>query len=377
MNILDYLDWRGDITFAERGLNEVDNLIFSTLAYLDMDGLLPDEGSAPLTVAQLYAAYTAAGYDQSYMVNDPTPLLARCARSPRYRNVRVLWYVNRVDPAQQLQFSAATFLYRGDEIYIAFRGTDNTLVGWREDCNLSYLSETPGQREAADYVNMVAAHTTGPLTVGGHSKGGNFAVYAAAFCQPEVREQRVVKVYSNDGPGFKAEVTCTDSYLAVLSKTEKIIPDSSLVGILLSSKAERKVIHSDVKGVMQHNPFTWSVLGDRFVPADERTAASLFMDDTLSRWANSLSDENKQNLVNSVFDSLEASGAQTLNEINNNKWSAYNSFIKAIAALEPDNKSDLADTLKKLLLSGKDTAVAEAQKNIEKLKAENEQFPIK
>ena len=364
MNILDYIDWRGDLTFAQSSLNEVDNLIFSTLAYLNMDHLVSEDDSSSPTIEELYQLYTAAGYDQSFMAHNPQPLLQKAAQSARFKDIRVQWYINKIDVEQQLQFAAVTFIISDGLAYVAFRGTDNTIVGWREDCNLSFLPETPGQNEAVMYVNRVAEKTRGDLIVGGHSKGGNFAVYAAAFCDEAVKH-RVVKVYSNDGPGFNNQVAESDHYLSVLSKTVKIIPDSSLIGILLLSKATRRIIKSDAKGIMQHNPYSWCVMGASFESADERADASLFMDETLSEWIAGLSAENKQILVNGVFDALEASGAKTLREISENKWDSFTAIVKAAAQIDPDSRSDIKETVKKLFASGKDAAKNELQRNTE------------
>jgi hypothetical protein len=361
MNILDYIDWRGDLTFAERGLNEVDNLIFSTLAYLTMDGLVSDDGTVSPTIGDLYAAYCETDYDQSVLMNDPRPLLKVAAQTDRFKDVRVSRFVNVIDAEKQIQFSAVTYRYAGDAAYIAFRGTDNTLVGWREDMNFSFLTATPGQNEAAAYLNRVAADVSGSLIVGGHSKGGNFAVYAAAFCDPAVRE-RIVKIYSNDGPGFRDEIVASENYHSILDRTVKIIPDSSLVGILLSSKEPRRVIRSSAKGLMQHDPFTWNVLGTRFVGADERNAASIFMDDTLNRWVATLSDNERRVLVNVIFDSLEATGASTLLQINENRWAAYNAIFKAISKINSDKKGEVMATGRSVVL----------KENPESVRQENE-----
>jgi len=363
MNILDYLEWRGDITFDERPLNEVDNLIFSELAYLKMDELIPDDG---VTIAQLYASFNAAGYGPSPLVNDPFPLLKKLAVSPRFCNVNVRGFVNMVDSAKQLQFSAVTFCYREEEAYIAFRGTDDTLVGWREDMNFSFLNETPGQSEAVAYLNRAAQELSGALTVGGHSKGGNFAVYGAAFCDDSVRS-RIVRVYTNDGPGFRNEIVNTPNYQSILDRTVKIIPENSLVGILLSDREHRRVIASSGKGVMQHNPYTWNVCGTSFVEVDERSAASLFMDDTLHRWVSTLSEADLRVMVNTIFDTIEASGATTLAELNNDKRVTYNAILKAAAKIDPASLAELGAIFKKLIFSGYDTIHAETRKNLERL----------
>jgi len=370
MNILDYIDWRGDITFEEKGLNEVDNLIFSTLAYLVLDGMVPDDG-AGISLGDLCAAYTEAGIDQSYLVNDPLPLLKKAAPSDRFSGVFVKWYERKTDTEKQVQFAAVTFEYAPEKYYIAFRGTDNTIVGWREDCNLSFLSSTPGQNEAAEYVNKIAERTKGDLTVGGHSKGGNFAVYAASFCDETVKRERIRKVYSNDGPGFNEKTAASPEYTSILDKTEKIIPDSSLVGILLSSREKRRIIKSSARGVMQHNPYTWNVVGPAFEEADERTTSSVFMDEALSKWVSTLDDENKRILVDSVFDSLESTGASTFHEISTQKRTYYNAIIKALTKIEPESRSGIKSSLSKLFSAGREVLVSETVKRLEKDGAKN------
>ncbi|WP_407723746.1 Mbeg1-like protein [Ruminococcus sp. JL13D9] len=368
MNMLDYIDWRGDLTFEQDGFNEVDNLVFSELAYTDMRDIVPEDGSRALTVAQVYGEYKAAGIDQSLMMNDPLPVLEKAAQSPRFKDITVKWYVDKIDTEQHLQFAAVTFIISDKLAYVAFRGTDNTIVGWREDFNISFLSETPGQTEAVAYVNRIAKLTDCKLIVGGHSKGGNFAVYACAFCDKDISEKRVIKIYTNDGPGFMNEVAESENYLSILSKTIKISPDSSPVGLFFLSKAERKVIKSDSKGFMQHNPYKWHVLGAEFESADARTDP--FINMTISSWLNTMTDSNKKILVDYIFDSLEASGVTSFNELADNKWNSFNSIFKALTKIDPNDKTDIASSIKKLIASGKDVVISEKQKNAEIKKAE-------
>ena len=367
MNMMDYLDFRGDLTFAERGFNEVDNLIFAELAYLDLKDIVSDENTFTVTLEQVCGKYLALGYDQSYIVNDPRPLLEKAAACERYKNILVGGYVDKVNQDEQVQFAAMTFLVGDGTAYAAFRGTDNTIVGWREDFNISFLPETPGQSEAAAYLNRLAADTDYPLRVGGHSKGGNFAVYAAAFCEEAVRDGRVMEVYSNDGPGFNSSVAESEQYQAVLGKLVKIIPESSLIGVLLSSKAEAKVIQSEAKGILQHDPYTWCVRGTSFETADSRSAASLFMDETLSNWIDSLNDEQKKAVVSAIFDSMDASGAATITEMNENKWLSYNAIAKAIGSLDKSTADGVTESLKKLFEAGREVFVDGARKSWEQL----------
>ncbi len=352
MNFIDYLDWRGDITFAEKDLNEVDNLIFSELAYTEMNGL-PAEGDEGMTISALWDALEDS--DTSvYGANIPLPMLKAAAKSARFRDVKVRWYVSKIDHEKHSQFSASTFFYAEDKAYVAFRGTDGTLVGWREDFNMSFLDETAGQNAAVRYLDRIGTLTDARLTVGGHSKGGNFAVYAAAFCDPKLRESRIDRIFSNDGPGFKREVAGSEQLRAILPHVVKIIPDSSIVGILLAGDEKRQYIRSSVKGFAQHDPYTWSVLGTAFVPSDTRSTLSTFMEETLSAWLSGLEPAQRKTFVDVFFDSVNATGAVTLSQLNENKLAAYGAFMKALAGIDSEQKQELQQILKRLIASGID-----------------------
>ncbi len=182
MNILDYLEMRGDLTFAERPFNEVDNLIFSVLAYLDMHDIVPEEFVFDVSLRKLCKRYLELGYDQSYIVNNPKILLRKIVSCKRFERVRVGGYSHHVSQDEQVQFSCATFMLGDGTAYVGFSGTDDYLTAWREDFNFTFMNSTPGQDEAVDYLNRLGSCTVCPLRLGGHSKGGNFAEYGAAFC---------------------------------------------------------------------------------------------------------------------------------------------------------------------------------------------------
>ena len=201
-DILDYIEWRGDLTFREREFNDVDNLILSLLAYSDFKGIISmDEGSPPISIAELYSKYVEAGKNQSELACNPKPVFEKCAKTNRFGNIMVKDYVDIVNQGRQFQFAAMTFQLGDGTVYAAFRGTDNTLVEWREDLNFSFMEATPAQLCAAEYLDIVCEKTNDPVRTGGHSKGGNLAMYAAAFCEDQNKD-RIVRVYSNDGPGF-------------------------------------------------------------------------------------------------------------------------------------------------------------------------------
>ncbi len=355
MNILDYLDWRGDLTFDERELNEVDNVIFSVLAYVEMDGLLGADDSEFLTIAQLCRAYEESGRQSTLMLINPVPLLEKAAEAPRFKDVRVAYYVSETDQENHSQFAAVTFLYKKDEAYIAFRGTDSTIVGWREDFNLSFMDETPGQHSAVHYLDRVAGLIDCRLTIGGHSKGGNFAVFAASCCDERLRGERIMKIYNNDGPGFKENIIKREGYQVVKDKIVKLIPGSSAVGILLEDIADRRFIKSTAKGPLQHDPLSWCVFGTRLEDADERSPFSYFVDNTLSKWLSGMEQEQRKTLVDTFFDVLMIDGARTLADLGENKLATYRAMAKALSGIESGRKSEILASLQKLAASGFDT----------------------
>lgn len=362
-NMQDYLTWRGDLSMEVSPLNEVDNLIFASIAYINMDGLFPADDVQGIPLQELYEAYKKAGYDQSDLLFDPLPLLRQAAHSIRFGKITAHRYVNQIDPQKQVQFSAVTYALEDGTHYVAFRGTDDTIVGWREDFNISYLDETPGQSEAVRYLNHIAAETSGPLIVGGHSKGGNLAVYAGAFCEPAVQE-RILRIYSNDGPGFNENTVETQEYQAILPKVQVIIPESSLIGILLSNKEEREIIKSSANGLQQHNPYSWAVLPTSFETADGQSPSSQWMDETFSRWIGSLDEQEREAFVTTVFDSLDASGADTFAELDSHRWNSYQAILKATVELNSESREHVITTLKKLAATGREVWKDEVRKSM-------------
>ena len=239
-NILDYLDWRGDLTFDKDAFNQVDALILAQLSYLPFDSIVPDSFSADISIGETAAAFDPERVDAkqiSFCYMQDQELLKKLGESERFRDIRLTGYVSRTDETDDSQFSAVTCLMPDGNSFISFRGTDGSIVGWKEDFNFSYMAETPGQRFAVEYVNAYAALSEGRLCLGGHSKGGNFAVYASVFCD-ESAQNRIDKVFDFDGPGFRDEIADSPEYAAVIPKIISVIPQSSLVGQLLTSNTD-------------------------------------------------------------------------------------------------------------------------------------------
>ena len=248
-NVLDYLDWRGDLTLAQSPFSHVDSLVLCRLSYLPFEGILPGLYS-DTAISIFQAAERLLGDTSSPVIQASqkklTPrdgkLLQKLAQSRRFSHMTLSKYINSVDRATQKQFSALT-VHTGDGcLYVAYRGTDSTLVGWKEDFNMGFMTPVPSQREAISYLEHIAHNSSEQLRVGGHSKGGNLAIYAAAFSSPSI-QSRILQVDSHDGPGFLPKVMHSAGYQAIRSKITTFLPQSSVIGMLLEHEEEYIIVH--------------------------------------------------------------------------------------------------------------------------------------
>lgn len=361
--IMDYIAMRGDITFYERDFNEIDNLIFSELAYFEFSDVMGNDDS--ITISDAYSRYHLSKIEHDYTANDPVPLLKACSKSSRFSNVTVTKFIDITDAKQEIQFSATTFIYSKDSIYVAFRGTDSNIVGWREDFNLSFLNESPAQAEAVKYLQDIFKSFSSNIKVGGHSKGGNLAIYSSAFCDSKY-QRRIDTIYSNDGPGFNEYISANPKYTSILPKVSLAIPEASIIGIFFSNKDEKKIVKSNAStGSHQHNPYTWGVTFDSFELADKQASSSVILDSTIERWLGSLTDEQKRTFVTALFDSIDAAGATTLAQLNDQKWLSYNAIMKALKEMDTESKDIFLESIKKLALAGRDVLWDETKKRFE------------
>ena len=355
-NILDYLDWRGDLTLSERPFNEVDNLILAEICYLDFSGFAPDGFAVQtVTLQEAAAAYFAANptTDMGVLVPDQIPVLVeRAAKTARFGDIRLLGYVNRIDEETQTQFSAMTLLLPDGSAYVAFRGTDDTIVGWKEDFNMAFTPEIPAQKYACAYLQEAArALPFRPLRVGGHSKGGNLAVYAAVFCGQPVQKQ-ISAVYNNDGPGFYASLLSLPEHRAVSQKITTILPESSVVGMLLAHEERYQVVRSTQIGLMQHDGFSWQVKGERFEHLTELAEGGKIMDQTLKSFLQALTEPQRVQFVDTLFAILTCTDASTLTDLKEGGLKTASAMVKALQSLDKPTRKALSDTLRLLLKSG-------------------------
>lgn len=239
-NIFDYIQWR-DIELEKVEFNEIDNLILARLSYFPLDGLINEDEE--ITIKEVYKRYKKVGTTGRILQKEDIDLFPVLANSIRFGNMKLTNYINKVDPIQEKQFSAITIIMQDKTIYVAYRGTDNTIVGWKEDFNMSFSKLVPAQTDAVNYLESVAKKYKNRIRVGGHSKGGNLAVYAAAFCNKHVKD-KIINVYNNDGPGFCDEVVNSEQYKEIIDRVHTYIPQTSIIGRLLNHEEETIILKS-------------------------------------------------------------------------------------------------------------------------------------
>lgn len=353
-NMMDYLDWRGDLTFAADGFNEVDNLILSQLVYVDFDGIVDGPGGEAVCLKEASGRFWETHSEEEIlakvsMTKSAPFVMRKMAETARFQDALLFGYVNDISDEEQSQFSVMCVALPGEGLYVAFSGTDNTIVGWRENFNMGYLATTPGQRKAVEYLNRAVTPEHGRVRVGGHSKGGNLSVYASVKCEPWIQE-KIVQVYSNDGPGFPREMLESEAYRRMLPKIRTILPESSIVGLLLEHRGECEVVCSSQSGIQQHDAVSWEVLGSSFVYAQGVAARSLLLDETMKRWIEQLNGEERQAIVDTVFSMLEEADIRTVDDFYASPWKTVQELMRAKSRL-PEEAQKLFSRALKLLWS--------------------------
>ena len=314
-DMFDYLEWRGDLSFEKVEPNPVDLLIFSTLSYISYDGIVPWIAGGQITLKYAAEKFLALpDREKRVRVKKDVELLEAAANTERFGQVRMAFYRNIFVPEKETQFAAVTYYLGDGTAVLAFRGTDRTLVGWKEDFNMAFQEFVPAQQEALRYVNEFAIRTLLPMRLVGHSKGGNLAVYAAAKADPAI-QQRILEVHNQDGPGFTENMMSDPGYLAIVPKVSTYVPESSVVGMLLEHEEPYTVIKSSQIGPMQHDPYSWEVLANGFIYKEEISENSKKLDRTMKVWFDSMSVEERNTLVDVIYETLTSGGAITVEDM--------------------------------------------------------------
>ena len=300
-NLMDYLVWRGDFGFDPAPWNEADALLMANLSYLDFHGTEDMRGwtLAEAKRLELLRESRVANFEGR------KAQFEAMAESHRFGGIRMHHFITLTDPEQKLQFSATCYDMPDGTLCVGFRGTDGTLVGWREDFDMSYQAAVPAQVAAVMYLEKAAEMDDRPIRLVGHSKGGNLAAYAAACSAPEVQD-RLTEIYSFDGPGMCPEVFQSEGYARVVDRIQSFVPQTSIVGMMMEYHRKYTVVRSDASGITQHDPLTWQVYGPRFETVEKVDANAEMISDTLHDLLNRTERDERAGMVDAMFNAMEA-----------------------------------------------------------------------
>lgn len=346
-NIMDYISWRGDLSFEQSQFNEVDNLILACFSYVNLDGIpavtkqkgiglkkLTEEFMKLHTMKELEA-------DKSFIRLAPF-MMMEMAKSVRFGKCVVRNYVNDIVTEAEQQFAAMEIVLEDGTSYVSFRGTDDTIIGWKEDFNLS-TGVVPAQKRAIEYLQKISEHTDGMLRVGGHSKGGNLAIYGSVMCKSA--HEKILEIYSNDGPGFSREFQELPEMKEMMPKIIRIIPEYSIIGTLLEHEKEPVIVASSSKGLLQHDAFSWEVQGPALVRRDSLNKTALRFIEILHKWIDGMDTEQKRLLIEDLFATLQASGYENLSEVQSGGLKSLAAMVKRVEKFAPESRGMMQELL--------------------------------
>ena len=346
-NIMDYISWRGDLSFEQSQFNEVDNLILACFSYVNLDGISAVTKQKGIGLKKLTKEFMKLHTmkeleaDKSFIRLAPF-MMMEMAKSVRFGKCVVRNYVNDIVTEAEQQFAAMEIVLEDGTSYVSFRGTDDTIIGWKEDFNLS-TGVVPAQKRAIEYLQKISEHTDGMLRVGGHSKGGNLAIYGSVMCKSA--HEKILEIYSNDGPGFSREFQELPETKEMMPKIIRIIPEYSIIGTLLEHEKEPVIVASSSKGLHQHDGFSWEVQGPALVRRDSLNKTALRFIEILHKWIDGMDMEQKRLLIEDLFATLQASGYENLSEVQSGGLKSLAAMVKRVEKFAPESRGMMQELL--------------------------------
>ena len=352
--IFDYLKANQYDSFYDKEFTVLDALALTELAYLPFEDLVPAEISVQNYIslqhlAEQFEEKFQGKYPPLGMVNaHRLKLLSYLSSFKRYMHIKALGFANDVSLDSQKQFAAITYQIRPKEYLVVFRGTDDSIIGWKEDFHLTYMKEIPAQLAARDYLKEVLDKLDGKVWLAGHSKGGNLATYAACHVETSIQD-RVQKVYSFDAPGLHSSIRNSDNFKAIEGKILSIIPENSIVGMMLETPETDLVVKSKTFGLLQHLMVSWEIEGDQFKVVPKVTEDSIQVDQTLKTWTANLSEEELRDFFDLFFGLFIEAGIYRFGDITVDTPVKIQKLIENRRNLTPDQAA-MMDRLSRQLI---------------------------
>ena len=355
-NMLDYIKEFGHVSFEERAFSEIDALVLTELEYLPLEKVVPsDENGENFVTVKEIAEYMKEHkkqlFDENPMMMTPErhEVSQIIADAPRFQSMKFFGVVSEWDKDTTKQFAAITVEVEPGVRLVIFRGTDDTLIGWKEDFLMTYSPLVAAQTDAKEYLAKQASVWDGDLMVSGHSKGGNLALYAAAT-QVEDVQLRIVDIFCFDSPGLYRSVLETKGYQNIVPLAMRYIPQDALVGLILESEVPYVIVKSNAVGAMQHSAMTWGIEDGQFIKVDKLTKNSLLNDQMFKKWTESVSDEELELFWNVFFELLFTAGIETVNDVYGQFMHYVQEFLKAAGKMD-EEKRELLTRVALLLVS--------------------------
>ena len=345
-NIIDYIKWRRDLSFSQAPINEIDNIILARFSYLPFKYIELNDMETIESISNKMKDFDI----ERFLWDDDKEFIQILGQANRYKNLKTLNYVEIFDGAAEKQFAAITIMLPNKISYISFRGTDSSLVGWKEDFNMGFMENVPSQKEAVNYLNNIAKKNRDKLIIGGHSKGGNLAVYSAIFCEDKIKN-RIERVINADGPGFDKSVIQTENYKKILNKIETYIPQSSIVGRLLEHEEEYQVVKSIQKGVMQHDIYSWQVEPLELVRIPTLTNNSEIFNGIVRDWVKNTTPEQRKNFINLIYEIIKTTDAKSLGDFSKNTAKKIGIILNSYRNINEEDRKEMERMVKLILES--------------------------
>ena len=379
-HIVSYIRRQKENTFQDVPFNEVDALVLSQFVYLKWDSVIPTMSEKRESVCLCDVVetldYEHVFSDERYR-KDNIQLLEAMVESKRFRKMKMNYFSDITSILAETQFSVMTVFLEEGPTVIIYRGTDETLVGWKEDFNMCFKEPVTGQSLSALYLQQVSQLIDGKFIVTGHSKGGNFAVYASMNVESNV-QNRIDKVYSFDSPGFRPEILESVDFNIMKDRIIKYLPHSSIFGVLLQSKENFQVVECFSIGILQHNPYNWQIVGNEFKKVDKLDRSSVFLNETYNEWLFSLTDEELHAYSEIWYRIMREANITTLLEFTKEPGKTLSSLIDAIRETDDQTKEMAKELARGLIEVAKENIRYYAKKYIKsrnKMRKEEQEKP--
>lgn len=333
-DVISYLKWRGDLSIQQSPFNEIDNVIFCAIMYLDFTNIVPTvEETGEVSVAEAVRQYSM----EHPMESKTERLLLEVGKSRRFRDMKISKYQDILQgKKQETQFAAMRIQLEKNVFFVVFRGTDNTIIGWKEDFKMG-CQVVPAQRYAAVYLEEVMSEDDGIYYVAGHSKGGNLAVYASMMC-PVKWKKSIQKIYCNDGPGICPEISVSDEYQQLEGKLVKIVPEFSVVGQLFNRNNQNLIVKSNARNILQHDCMSWQIEGNCFLYADKLSEECMVYNRLFEQWIEKAEIPERERFVDDLFGALQSNGINTVEDLAQGGIEKWEQIVLSMGGVSTESK---------------------------------------